>query len=339
MSATEQGYVYILEVKDIFLPVCKIGRTTRTPEIRCDEINKSSTGDFIWSVASYVAVNNCKELELLAHKKLSPLRQKGREFFNLHADDAHKALISILNAQSEIQEVEIKEVKSVVTKTKTKTKGNFKNIDFEYSHLMQLFSSYLGVKGRPFGQLNKPFFGISDGNVGVQWNLAICPDTQDVRLGVNLEGTKKTGKWLIAPFILSKPNIENIKTRLNQPENVFIRITRDAWQGASRLDIEEKYIGNKEFPMSSMTKEQWELVLREALTCLDENKKYRGRKMNQTVTLRSDGRQVIKNISPHLNIWTALSIKGDVEDNLKNAFAELKPIYDWVCKESGAYNI
>ncbi|MGL6328244.1 GIY-YIG nuclease family protein [Aeromonas rivipollensis] len=60
-SATDnRGYVYILEVKDIDLPVCKIGMTTRTPHDRCNEINNSSTGDFIWSVAHYIAVDNCK---------------------------------------------------------------------------------------------------------------------------------------------------------------------------------------------------------------------------------------------------------------------------------------
>lgn len=45
------GYVYILGVKDIDLPVCKIGMTRRNPFDRCREINKSSTGDFIWEVA------------------------------------------------------------------------------------------------------------------------------------------------------------------------------------------------------------------------------------------------------------------------------------------------
>ena len=45
--------------------------------------------------------------------------------------------------------------------------------------------SLLNVKGRPFGQLNKPHFGMSDGNRGVQWNLAVYADTGDIRLGVN----------------------------------------------------------------------------------------------------------------------------------------------------------
>ena len=61
------GYVYILEVRDIVLPVCKIGMTTRSPYQRCAEINNSSTGDFIWSVAHYVAVDDCKALESLVH--------------------------------------------------------------------------------------------------------------------------------------------------------------------------------------------------------------------------------------------------------------------------------
>jgi hypothetical protein len=97
------GYVYVLEVKDIDLPVCKIGMTMRTPYERCNEINNSSTGDFIWSVAHYIAVDNCKKLESLVHSKLSPIRQKGREFFNINAHDANTALISIFENQTEIK--------------------------------------------------------------------------------------------------------------------------------------------------------------------------------------------------------------------------------------------
>ena len=98
----DNGYVYVLEVKDIDLPVCKIGMTTRDPYERCSEINNSSTGDFIWSVAYYIAVDNCKKLESLVHSKLTPLRQKGREFFNINASDANTALISIFENQTEI---------------------------------------------------------------------------------------------------------------------------------------------------------------------------------------------------------------------------------------------
>ena len=65
MNETENkinGYVYVLEVKDIMLPVCKIGKTSRHPNARCAEINRSSTGDFIWEVARYVFVDRYYQL-------------------------------------------------------------------------------------------------------------------------------------------------------------------------------------------------------------------------------------------------------------------------------------
>ena len=58
-----KGYVYILEVKDINLPVCKIGRPIRAPELRFEEINSSSTGDFLWEVVHFVSTDDCKGLE------------------------------------------------------------------------------------------------------------------------------------------------------------------------------------------------------------------------------------------------------------------------------------
>lgn len=335
-----KGYVYILEVKDIVLPVCKIGMTTRTPNQRCAEINNSSTGDFIWSVAHYISVDNCKALESLVHSKLAPLRQKGREFFNINAEDAHNALVSIVESQSLIKKIEpdeiitIKETQADTKKKKTKRRQNFKRVDSEYAELLQLFASLLNVKGRPFGQLNKPHFGMSDGNKGVQWNLAISTDTGNIRLGVNLEGSEKTGRWLIAPFILSEPNIENIKNTVQKPQNIIVRFTRDAWQGASRLNIKEEYLGGREYSLSEMDQQIWEKILKEALTCLDENKNYRSRKKQQAVTLKSDGREVIKDISPHITVWTSFSLDGNFAENLKDKISELQPVYDWVVRAS-----
>lgn len=57
-----KGYVYILEVKDLTLPVCKIGFTRQYPIERCAEINKSSTGDLLWSVSSWVIVDDPERL-------------------------------------------------------------------------------------------------------------------------------------------------------------------------------------------------------------------------------------------------------------------------------------
>lgn len=334
-AKNDSGYVYVLEVKDINLPVCKIGMTTRTPYERCAEINNSSTGDFIWSVAHYIAVDNCKKLESLVHFKLAPLRQKKREFFNLNADDASAALISIFNGQTEIKKINTEEImpKNIRPKsnsTTKKRKHSFKRIDSEYAELLQLFASSLNVKGRPFGQLNKPIFGMSDGNEGVQWNLSVNTETGDICLGVNLEGSEKTGRWLIAPFILNKPNIETIKSRVSKPDDVTLHFSRDAWQGASRLNIKEKLIGDREYPLSEINQEVWSSILEEALTCLDENKNYRGRKKDHTVTLESDDRKLLKDISPHLTIWSSLSIDGDIEENIKNKISELQPVYNWV---------
>ena len=154
-----EGYVYILEVKDIDLPVCKIGMTSRNPYDRCAEINNSSTGDFIWELAHMVAVDDCKKLESLVHKKLEPLRKKRREFFNINADTAYNALQSIMEYQSEIVKITIEQTKSAIhvnpktNKKKPKNKVTFRKVDSEYAELLQSFTSLFQIKGRPFGQL------------------------------------------------------------------------------------------------------------------------------------------------------------------------------------------
>ena len=82
-SDAKEGDVYVRGVKDIDLPVSKIGMTSKDPTIRCAEINRSSTGDFLWEVAHQIALSDCRKIESLVHAKLLPLRQKGREFVNL----------------------------------------------------------------------------------------------------------------------------------------------------------------------------------------------------------------------------------------------------------------
>ena len=164
----------------------------------------------------------------------------------------------------------------------------------------------------------------------MQWNLSINTETEEIRLGVNLEGSAKTGRWLIAPFILNKPSIDGVKSKLAHPENIILRFSRDAWQCAARLNIKEKFIGGREYKLSEMDNNIWSSILEEALTCLDENNNYRGRKRSQPVTLESDGRELVRDISPHLTICTFLSIKGDKKENIKNALFELQPVYDWV---------
>ncbi|MGR2769929.1 GIY-YIG nuclease family protein [Photobacterium ganghwense] len=329
-----KGYVYILEVKDIVLPVCKIGMTTRSPYKRCEEINNSSTGDFIWSVAYYFPVNDCKTFESLIHQKLAPLRQVRREFFNLSADDANIAVKSIIDKQELIHMIDPTEIELVedekLTRKKKKHQPQFNSVDSQYTEVLQEFNAQLSVKGKPFGQLNTPLFGISDGNQGVQWNLAVDTSNGLVRLGVNLEGSQNTGKWLISPFILNLPDIEILKSSVSSPELITLRFMRDAWQGPSRLNIIEKFFGGREYLLSEMSQRHWHQILQEALSCLDETRNFCSRKKSQSVTLVSDGRKLSKDVSPHLTVWTAISLEGDISANIKKGFKTLQPVYDWV---------
>jgi hypothetical protein len=187
------------------------------------------------------------------------------------------------------------------------------------------------VKGRPFGQLNKPNFGMSDGNEGVQWNLSVSTDTGIARIGVNLEGMKYRN-WPISKFILSEINdqkIWNVVEKLKNPNDVYIRFSRDAWQVTARPSIVEKYLGGKEFTFAAGNPEQWARTLNEALGCLNEKKNYCGR-AKQRVTLENkpkNGEQVrIMEVSPHLTIWSPLSLS----ENIENKISELQPVYDWV---------
>lgn len=335
------GFVYILDVKDIDLPVCKIGMTSRNPYDRCSEINNSSTGDFIWEVAHQIAVDNCHKLETIIHKKLEPLRQKKREFFNINAEDAYKAIMSIIESQSEVKMIDEKiilhNIKPVVNKIITKNKRTFSRADSEYAELLQSFTELLNIKGRPFGQLNKPVFGMSDGQEGVQWNIAVSTEVRNVQVGVNLEG-KVYSNWPIATFILSElknPTLIELKTKLKQTEKIIIRFTRDAWQATSRPDIVEKYFGGREFPLKEMHPELWTSILKEALGCLDEKRMYRGRNL-QTVTLakkpRNGSQTRTLQVSPHLTIWTPIDLSEDVITDLNNGISRLEPVHNWINK-------
>ncbi|MBT4638312.1 MAG: GIY-YIG nuclease family protein [Deltaproteobacteria bacterium] len=329
--------------KDIDLPVCKIGMTKRDPYTRCAEINNSSTGDFLWEVSKFFAVNDCAKLERVIHDELKPLKQKRREFFNISAEVADKAVISIINKQNDINFVDIninglvdsESPDSVKPKKKRKRTSNFQSIDSEYSELLLTFAGILGVKGLPFGQLNKPLFGVSDGNEGIQWNLAIYRDTGEIRLGVNLEG-KVYSNWPIADFILSElksSSLMGLTTLLSRPENIYLQFMRDAWQVASRPEIEEKYFGGNKFPFSKLDDDLWMAILKEALDCLDEKQGYRARN-KQKVTYKKPpkkGDQIrLMPVSPHLSIYTPVSMEGDIEVNLRNGFKQLEPVYDWV---------
>ena len=335
------GYVYILEVRDIDLPVCKIGRTSKTPQERCAEINRSSTGDFLWQVAYEFAVSDCNRFERLVHKKLEPLRQKGREFFNITADVAYNAIRSILDGQIEIQEKDPQELGERIEETPKpmkvrKTRSiQFRQRDSEYADILALFTRLTECKGRPFGQLNKPYFGMSDGNEGVQWNIAVYTEAEEIQLGVNLEGMRYSD-WPIRRFLLAEiegPRFIKVRNQLTDPDRLFMRLTRDAWQVTARPSIVEKFIGPGNSPLSGIDLDIWQSMLTEALECLSEERGYRGRS-KQSVTLRNEpktgDRTRMMDVSPHLTVWTPIKSSGVLEENLNAGLDRLMPIHQWV---------
>ena len=338
------GFVYILRVTDIDLPVCKIGSTTKDPQVRCAEINRSSTGDFIWTVAHSVRVDDCRRLESLVHKSLSPMKQAGREFFNLGAESAYRALVSILDSQTGINGVSSVEPKSEQSGSSPNAQMPSKSVSYSPLHsgcadLFDTFASVLGVQVKPWGQAARPAFGVSDGNDGVQWNLAVEKATRRVRLGVNLEG-KQYINWPIATFILSElsnPEIMSVINQLQRPQDVNLRFSRDAWQVTARPLIEEKYIGGAEPSFRELDAKRWERILDEALGCLNENVNFRGR-ARQTVTLKSElttkPRERVMEVSPHLNVWSAVRLDGDLRQNIEREMTALRPVYDWVRRVS-----
>ena len=346
MSATEvdagqgsqNGYVYVLGVKDINLPVCKIGRTSKNPIARCAEINRSSTGDFLWQVEYQIAVSDCHKLESQVHAKLLPLRQKGREFFGIRPEDAAVAIEDILKMVPEVTLITHAEEPLEGAGTKPGTKASHKKPDagprdLIYAHLLHGFTELLNVHGKPFGQTNKPYFGISDGREGVQWNLHVFTKEDKARLGVNLEGLKYHG-WPIAALIqaeLNAPQLPQLVPQLKDPESMTLRFSRDAWQAAARLSIVEEHLGGREYRLSEITAELWRTILTEALGCLDKERNYLGRAL-QEVTLKSAGPQADKRtvpVSPHLTIWTAVDPSSGSLEELSSAIERLKPVHQW----------
>lgn len=183
--------------------------------------------------------------------------------------------------------------------------------------------------------MNKPRFGMSDGNEGIQWNLSINPDIEKIRLGVNLEG-KKYSNWPITDFILSeinKPSLNFLKGKIQNPDQLFLRFVRDAWQVTSRPEIIEKYFGGNEIPLSKLTEYLWRSILIEARGCLNEKQEFRGRNL-QKVTLSTppkNGDQIrMMEVSPHLTIWTPVHMTDNMTDNLKYKIEQLRPVYEWL---------
>ncbi len=208
----------------------------------------------------------------------------------------------------------------------------------EYAEILQSFCEVLGVKGRAFGQLNKPFFGMSDGNEGVQWNISVCTQSNNIRIGVNLEGIKYKD-WPIAKLIkaeLAVPGLLSVIQKLDSEDEINMTFYRDAWQVVSRPEIREKYIDGKEFNLNELTHGEWERILNEALNCLDKERDYKGRNMQDVTMVNKNGSVLVRTmpVSPHLTIWSPLIINDNIDDAIRNKFNQLIHIHRWMMQLS-----
>ena len=86
-----------------------------------------------------------------------------------------------------------------------------------------------------------------------------------------------------------------------------------------------------------MNADLWASIPAEALTCLNEQKAYRGRN-KQTVTPANIPKYGERNrkmaVSPHLTIWTPVALSGDIEINLKHGLSQLEPVHEWMDRVS-----
>jgi hypothetical protein len=174
------------------------------------------------------------------------------------------------------------------------------NHDFAVS----VFRSILGLGIEPFCSPISQIYGVSDGNEGVQWNIAIDKDSGEVWLGVNLEGMKYDG-WPIATFIereLRDAKLLSLARTVDDATAIWVRFFRDAWRFSVRPDTEQKWISGGQVSLSELSPTRWRLMLEEAYSCLDPKRNHRGR-VKQTVTLMNGVKKEMW-VSPHLTICT-----------------------------------
>ena len=89
------GYVYIL-INSAFPNLLKIGRTTRTPQERADELSASTGVPYPFVVAHYEKVIDPVAVEREAHNALAKYRSSNsREFFELDIMEAKKIILEI----------------------------------------------------------------------------------------------------------------------------------------------------------------------------------------------------------------------------------------------------
>ena len=196
--------------------------------------------------------------------------------------------------------------------------------------LEKAFERVFEVKPRKFGQKSNPISGFSDDAKGVQWNIGLVATTNNIKLGINLEGMSYSNSWPITRFIENELQTGELIKRFPL-EDVTVRFDRDAWQVSSRLPIEEKIILREK--INCISQSQWKESLVAGLNCLDADRKYKGR-TKQNVTLIPSGKVVEREVSPHISFKLKVVPEEITLDSLCEAIREgrskLAGLYDYI---------
>ena len=184
------------------------------------------------------------------------------------------------------------------------------NMASNLNYVRKAYEAIFGHEGRPFGLKSKPYQqGLSEHTEGVQWNFFINAEERTTLLGINLEGMKYDD-WPIAHFLeheMENPSdgLLSVASTFEEPDDIEVRLLRDAWQVSTRRDIDEAIIGGEFHTLDQLTPNLWKEIVQEAYSCLDPSKNHRAR-AEQKVTLTSNGEQKLFGVSPHLTIVTPL---------------------------------
>jgi len=107
------------------------------------------------------------------------------------------------------------------------------------------FCTALKVKGKKIGSYSTDYWGMHDGNEGVQWNIWENKKSE-IWLGVNLEG-KEYNNWPIADFIINElreGKLISLARGIDYSSMIWVGMHRDAWgKNGIRELIEERKIG------------------------------------------------------------------------------------------------
>lgn len=100
-SDERQGYIYIMISPALRSDFLKIGKTTRIPERRADELSIGTGVPLRFYVAFDTFVSDCHSVEKLVHERLSPFRSSSnREFFELPLKEAIRVIHEVSKSYS-----------------------------------------------------------------------------------------------------------------------------------------------------------------------------------------------------------------------------------------------